>query len=426
MIDRVRRLGPWRLGVLAALFAAVVAVAAVLILDRGSDGHRVTTSSGTSSSSSSSSSSSLSPSSSAAPSSEAPASSSPEPSSPAPPESSTEETASSAVVADDVPAGLFVRVTRAGALVVSHFDGSDERVLLDRASEFAWSPDRARLAVVDGDSLELVDPVTGTRTPIATGSPHRVAWSHDGQSLLYLDGANGVLRVVPSAGGDAHQVAVDAELADWSPDDTTIAYTLRDGVVDADGDAPAHLVRRDGSDDHALKDPNDGGPTKATIPSFSPDGSRLLLQRRSLSGGGDVAVVVSTDGVSWRTFPNFIVDYPLSSWVDDNSVLLIEIGYFRLDLVTLDGGDPRPATDGVIAGAALSDDRANVAWVTQDGAVRVRDLRSGAVVELRPANSGPPGMLIFSPDATALAFRGSGDVWTVARIDGTNQWTFSD
>jgi Tol biopolymer transport system component len=278
-------------------------------------------------------------------------------------------------------------------------------------------------------SLEVVDVVNGARTMIAPGPASIPKWSPDGQWLAYVD-ADG-LRVVLASGGDAHLIARDADTPDWSRDGTELAYALRPGLVDPDGDAPIHVVQRDGSNDHPLKDPNDGGATKDTAPVFAPDGAHLLLDRQN-ADGSQLAVVAATNATSWRSFPNFVDEVGTNdvAWFDSSSVFLVEIGWYRLDLVAIDGSGQRPATDGVLRQAATSSDGTMLAWITQEGEVRVRDLRTDAETELVPTG-GPSsgfgmGLLTWSPDNAAVAFRGNDQGWSVYRVDGSAQWAFTD
>jgi hypothetical protein len=112
-----------------------------------------------------------------------------------------------------------------------------------RAVSSTFNPDGTRLLVMDGNTMNLVDPMSGTLLP-ASGLPSLAAhptWSPDGTLVAYIanhDGAapvdftRGDLAVFPVLGGDAFGGSATLRPADglanswpsFSPDSRWIAY----------------------------------------------------------------------------------------------------------------------------------------------------------------------------------------------------------
>src|SRR5205085_9501946 len=126
-------------------------------------------------------------------------------------------------------------------------DGENERKLTadDDAThrDIAWSPDGRTIACVANIagkrfSIQLIDAGTGTRRELTDGAfeDARPRFSPDGQWILFESWRTGPrieadLYLVPSGGGDVVKLDTrggangDSQLARWSPDGRTIAFT---------------------------------------------------------------------------------------------------------------------------------------------------------------------------------------------------------
>jgi hypothetical protein len=120
------------------------------------------------------------------------------------------------------------------------------------AREPTWSPDGTRIALLiapeargrgDWDrmdapyDLDLVDPIAGTLTRLATGlfDGLQLAWSPDGTTIAVITGTERVVGTVtwliPATGGTPRRLALDHDASlsavAWSPDGTRLA-----GLID--------------------------------------------------------------------------------------------------------------------------------------------------------------------------------------------------
>lgn len=177
-------------------------------------------------------------------------------------------------------------------------DGSDLRVLTSGPGVRAWpswSPDGTW--IVYGYSPTLPDP-SGFRTVIyrmdANGSDQRLLGeedtfdrepriSPDGSQLLFVrddDGINeSVLVVRDLATGEERTVNAAGTAADhpnWSPDGVWIVYNVAAWRTGDIADEHVYRVRADGSGE-AVAVTNPSLTRAAFKPSYSPDGSRLVI-----------------------------------------------------------------------------------------------------------------------------------------------------
>jgi Tol biopolymer transport system component len=145
-----------------------------------------------------------------------------------------------------------------------------------------FSPDGSTVAFVhtvgSSASIDLVD-LDGShrRTLVAQVSAQHLAWSPDGSSLAYDDGAESIWRVDLGTGTPVRLTTYDPNSLveswqpSWSPDGETIAYSrfqtcFRCTVIwlmNSDGTSPRQIY-----DDDSFQ---------ARRPMFSPDGTRLAL-----------------------------------------------------------------------------------------------------------------------------------------------------
>ena len=146
------------------------------------------------------------------------------------------------------------------------------------ADDPAWHPDGERIAIERGGAIELVRPDGGGRE-ILVERASQPAWSADGR-LAFRGNGDLWLR---AADGDEARMLVDATEPAWSPDGERLAVVRHGGisVLDLASDTTHELTRASG--DHA--------------PVWGPSGNRISFVRRDTifeigGGGGEAAPVV--------------------------------------------------------------------------------------------------------------------------------------
>jgi Tol biopolymer transport system component len=142
---------------------------------------------------------------------------------------------------------------------------------------WAWSPVGTQLIAVEGDALVLIDPATGERTDL--GEPAAditaVAWSPDGMRIAYGT-SSGSVYSVGAGGGDHFLLAsslgyvyggLGGFAIVWSPDGAHIAVHAGEAL---------YLMNADGSDLHQLaQDAVVQGVYFSPGLSWSPDGTTM-------------------------------------------------------------------------------------------------------------------------------------------------------
>ncbi len=156
-------------------------------------------------------------------------------------------------------------------------DGSREpRQVFDGPRLWAWSSTGARLAVIHGSSLSVVDPSTGRTTELAstvgdvTLAP---AWSPDGTRIVFGARGGSISSVDVRAGEHSRLVQLPGENLDsvdgveWSPDGSRLLILYDLGT----GDRRLVVMNADGSDIAVL--------AEGEVVGFdwSPDGSRIAF-----------------------------------------------------------------------------------------------------------------------------------------------------
>ena len=166
--------------------------------------------------------------------------------------------------------------TDSGDIVLLDIESRVRRRITKGSSDgaVAWSPDGERVLFIDWSDLTLdTAPASGgsrtrvARLPVSIDADALPGWSADGKwiSLLNVDG--GLLYVVRSDGTRLHSIASDARDAAWSPAGARIAFAGPRGIVVVD---LAHARRG-----RLTRDPLD-----STV-AWSPDGRHIVFTRNS-------------------------------------------------------------------------------------------------------------------------------------------------
>ncbi|HID86386.1 MAG TPA: hypothetical protein EYP55_03285, partial [Anaerolineae bacterium] len=205
------------------------------------------------------------------------------------------------------PDGTRLAFNEHGRLVVMKADGTERRVLSERAAltgapaatEVHWSPTGEQIlyAVESGadlPSLALMDVTTGQERPVDKDLVVSYGWLPDGQRVWYTSWADLGLWVVDLVTGERRRILEDAtqvfSLA-WSPDGALLAYVMNGELwmTPSSGEPFQQRVT-------VLADPTGEGPYDLV---WSPDGDYLLYAVSYEEGRG--LWLVRADGrYQWR------------------------------------------------------------------------------------------------------------------------------
>ncbi len=276
----------------------------------------------------------------------------------------------------------------------------------------------------------------GGELALTEGLDTSPVWSPDGTSVLFIRqneaGTFSVYRV-PALGGTPRKIADDGYAATWSPDGTQIAF-LRT-MARADGyDTGVIVVGVDGTGQKELARLEN---LSATVPSWSPDGTRITVGDGSPGYRNRRPSIVRMDGTV--ELLDVLENQGLHSnvvWLDDDRILMAEListtyapsgtgsRVFVRNLKTgenqvlLYTQDPTSALDVTANGrlvAELLNARQNLHELTLSGVTpRVeRWLTRGASHDRQPAYSRDGKQVIFSSTMS-----GNLDLWSVSTVDG--------
>jgi Tol biopolymer transport system component len=179
-----------------------------------------------------------------------------------------------------------------GEIWIVNPDGSNARNLVNDPdfSDWgpAWSPDGQSVAYDSnrevGLAIWLMDADGSNQRVIGTGHGEYPAWSPDGMQIVYAGGSYYDIWLMNADGSNVHELtdqpAYDMGPA-WSPDGQWIAYHTQvdhypDVVESGMGvEMEIHLVRPDGTDDHAITDDLHDD----SFAAWSPNGQFLMWAR---------------------------------------------------------------------------------------------------------------------------------------------------
>lgn len=228
------------------------------------------------------------------------------------------------------------------------------------SGRWAWSPTDARLALMRGSRLTVIDAATGRETDLGSTSADEdtigPVWSPDGTRILFgvrggtlysVDAANGDRSVfVRLEGGELDSV----DGIEWSPDGDHVAIPMYLDV----GHVRLYVTDGDGSNQRVLvEDLHPGGwSVWASDPSpdtaWSPDGTQLLYADFSAPNDRRLEIwTASIDGsaprrIAWNLNDECCIDGGGPAWSPDGSHIAFETDR-RLVVVDAEGkGDLGP------------------------------------------------------------------------------------
>jgi len=217
-------------------------------------------------------------------------------------------------------------------------DGSGARMIFERASDPAFSPDGTKIAFyhwTDGLYLANVDG-SSARKYIGDTKARSPAWSHDGRWIAFTPG-----DVVPSnvLAGETpvRRGVVVGATPDWSPDDTQIAFqTCRENIC---GIYKANAITGD-----TMRVIGDDG----SLPVWSPDGKTILYQKEV--GGEHQLFVINPDGTNKKPLTSGPGMHVAANWSRDGNFIFYrstEGGAWAIWRMNADGSNRTKLLDGV-------------------------------------------------------------------------------
>jgi FHA domain/WD40-like Beta Propeller Repeat len=223
-------------------------------------------------------------------------------------------------------------------------DGSGKQLLVEGASEPAFSPDGKQLAYFswrdDALGLRIRNMGTGEdRALTNSDQDYWPSWSPDGNRLVYYNSPDN-LQVINADGTDARGIG-QGEFPAWSPKGDRIAYK---GCV-ASG-CGIILINPDGSNPLQITtNPNDGQPA------WSPDGRSLAFV--SNRDGNWEIYAVNADGSWLRRITDDIHTDGLPAWASDGMRIAFRsdrTGTWAIYTASGVGGPPVKLVDAPVRG----------------------------------------------------------------------------
>jgi len=174
-----------------------------------------------------------------------------------------------------------------------------------------------------GADLVLIDPRTGTETPVLDGvpadRPHGLAGSPNGQTL-----AIAWCELFVMVDGELHRPRPGlqaTEIFQWSPDSSRIAMLTFQGAEEF-----LVIVRQDAAPPIVdLGSPCEGCRI-VSDPLWSPNGSQLAVHYQDRDGTSAGVAFIDPDGGGWMLRPASLVDPMISGWLDDAHLVALVRG----------------------------------------------------------------------------------------------------
>ncbi len=238
------------------------------------------------------------------------------------------------------------------------------------------------------DTVTSVRPDGSGRTIIAAGlGAADAAWSPDARSIAVS--ANGRIDVMNGSGGNRHTLfshaSIRAGYLDWSPDGRRIAFEACEEIPAPPSSGTSSTFRCTTQVIDATSGAILSSIAEVSRPAWSPDGSRLAVERRNAQTQRNELYTVRGDGTGMQLVQTPEGNAYDPDWSPDGSEIAIAVGspgsfLSAIWVVPLDGRPPRLIGGCEVAECALP------AW-DRSGA-RLAFARAGKV--LIAAQAGTP------------------------------------